>query len=179
MITKERIEEIQTIIKDNNLYDKSLNQIARENDIEVIFADLSTISDVPLSWSIGNFDWIYKIYIDSNSWVKRQYFTLAHELWHFFLHNHLLGNNSIIEDKKDEKYLFRPSIYSNTIPEMKGIEEEANEFAWMLLMPESTVRELVNVIGISIPILAGYFKVSSAAMKYRLYKLGIIENYGE
>lgn len=179
MIKKDRIEQIEAIIEYNKLRDKSLNQISKDHGIEVVFADLSSISDYPLSGSIWNFDWKYKVFIDINTWVKRQYFTLAHELWHFFLHKELLGNNSVIEDKKDEKYLFRPSIFSNVSEDMRHIEEEANEFAWMLLMPEFSVRELVRTIGISLPILANYFNVSTAAIKYRLYKLGIIENYGE
>ena len=49
MISKERLKEIINIIKEKKLHEKSLNQIARENDIEVIFADLSEISDFPLS----------------------------------------------------------------------------------------------------------------------------------
>lgn len=56
MISQERLNEIINIIEEKKLHEKSLNQIARENDIEVIFADLSTISDFPLSGSIGNFD---------------------------------------------------------------------------------------------------------------------------
>lgn len=178
MITKERKEEIKNIIYQNNLQNKSLNQIAQDYHIEVIFADLSKVSDFPLSGSIGNFNWEFKIYIDSETWVKRQYFTFAHELWHFFLHKEYLITNSLIEDKADEKYLFRPAIYDNVSQDLKILEEEANEFAGILLMPEEVVRELVNTIWISLPILAEYFKVSTSAIKYRLYKLRIIDNYG-
>lgn len=178
MISQERLKEIINIIKDKKLHEKSLNQIARENNIEVIFADLSTISDFPLSWSIWNFNGKFKIYLEEKNSVKRQKFTYAHELGHFFLHKNLLVDNNIIEDKKEEKYLFRNDIYDNVSAEMKQIEEEANEFAGILLMPEETVRKIVDVVWMSIPVMADYFEVSEKAMKYRLYKLWIIREYG-
>lgn len=146
MITKERLKEIQDIIKTNNLHSMSLNQIAEKNNIEVIFADLSKISDVPLSGSIGNFNGTYRIYIDAKTSIKRQKFTYAHELGHYFLHRDFLTENKVIEDKRDEKYLFRADIYNDVPNDMRRIEEEANEFAGILLMPEKTIRILIDLI---------------------------------
>ena len=174
MLSPEKINEIKKIIKDNNLYNKSLNQIARENDIEVIFADLSLISNNNVSWAIWRIDWKYKIYISSKDNINRQRFTFAHEFWHFFL-NHLKDKwDFILEDKWD--YLFR-GIYDWMSEEQKKMEEEANEFAWNLLMPEDKVIEAIWVVWVNITILSEYFKVSKWAMKYRLYKLNFLESY--
>lgn len=177
MLNQERINEIKRIIKDNNLYDKSLNQIARENNIEVIFADLSIISsEKPLSWAIWFINSKYKIYIDSTIHWNRQRFTFAHELWHFFLHKNILEEKWIIIDWK-EKYLFRNNIYDNISSENKWMEEEANEFAWNLLMPEEKIIEAYNLYGYNIWLFSEIFKVSPSAIEYRLFKLNIKDDW--
>ena len=56
---------------------------------------------------------------------------------------------------------------------MDSIEYHANEFAARLLMPENTVRNLIEEERIkNIGVLAEQFGVSSAAMKYRVLSLG-------
>ena len=56
---------------------------------------------------------------------------------------------------------------------MDSIEYHANEFAARLLMPEKTVRNLIEEERIkNIGVLAEQFGVSSAAMKYRVLSLG-------
>ena len=172
MLTNERINEIKQKIIDNKLYDKSLNQIARENDIEVVFADLSLVSE-NVSWAIWKIDWKYRIYISSKDNINRQRFTFAHELWHYFL-EHINEENYILEDKWD--YLFR-SIYDGITEWQRKIEEEANEFAGNWLVPEDKLKEAINLVWVNITILSEYFKVSKWAMKYRLYKLHYLESY--
>lgn len=174
MLTQEKINEIKNIIKGKDLYNKSLNQIARENDIEVIFADLSSISDKPLSWAIL-YNWKkFKIYIEKSDITTRQRFTYAHELGHFFLHSKYLEENNLIEDKQ-EKYLFRDEEYKNVSKKMLEKELEANEFAWILLMPEDKIKEAINVVWMNLSILADYFQVSIKALNYRLTKLWLKE----
>lgn len=174
MLTNEKINEIKQIIRDNNLLNKSLNQIARENGIKVIFADLSLVSDKNISWAIWKIDWEYRIYISSKDNINRQRFTFAHEFWHFFLWHLDDKDNYILEDKWD--YLFR-SIYDWMTEEQRKNEEEANEFAWNLLMPENKILEAIDIVWINLTILSEYFKVSKWAMKYRLYKLNILDSY--
>lgn len=175
MLTNERINEIKQKIIDNKLYNKSLNQIARENNIEVVFADLSLVSDKPLSWAILYDANRFKIFIEKSDNTKRQRFTYAHELWHYFLHEKYLKENNIIKDGK-ESYLFRDSEYKNVSKEMLEKEYEANEFAWILLMPEEKIKEAIKIIwDLNITILADFFEVSLKAMNYRLTKLWLKE----
>ncbi len=165
MLTKERIQEIKDITK--NLHNKSLNEIARENNIDVIFWDLSNIGNI--SWAILKKDNKFNIYINSNHSTKRQRFTFAHELWHYFLHQDIIEKNSLLVDE-DKKYLFR-WLYDDIPEDMKIIEEEANEFAWNLLMPEEKFIELFKETWWNTPVLSEAFDVSIPAVEYRSYKL--------
>ena len=104
------------------------------------------------------------IYVNSLDSVRRQRFTIAHELGHFLLHNQLL-------EKQGGSVLYRN--------ENRGIlEEQANSCAAALLMPRSMVKSLFNRT--SLPIsekvfeLANNFNVSVEAMYVRLSILGLI-----
>lgn len=174
MISKERLQEIKKYAKENQ--NKSLNQIAKENNIKVILTDLSDIWDTPLSWAIWLFDENFHIYIEKDNHTHRQRFTYAHELGHFFLHKNILKEKHLITDKK-EKYLFRGNIYEKIPEGEKWMEEEANEFAWNLLMPEEKIREAIWIFGVNIWLLSESFKVSPSAIEYRLYKLNIRNDF--
>ncbi|ECI2307723.1 ImmA/IrrE family metallo-endopeptidase [Salmonella enterica] len=92
--------------------------------------------------------------------LKRQRFTIAHELGHFAL-NH--------------GHAFRDNKKNFSLNNFDLQEVAANKFAAELLMPEIAVRILVNKRKITdIEELARLFDVSVIAIKYRLEKLGFL-----
>ena len=102
------------------------------------------------------------IMINKKDVPQRQRFTIAHELAHFFLHHDKNSNQTIVSFRG----LQRPS-------EAK-LENEADQFAAELLMPEDLLRKEYEII--STPLLsqlAKKFDVSKTAMKYRLDILGL------
>jgi Zn-dependent peptidase ImmA (M78 family) len=115
--------------------------------------------DVAKSGSLSYIDGKWIMCINSSHNLKRQRFTMAHELGHYILHK---GKNIEFVDTT----FFRSD-------EMDSIEYNANEFASRLLMPEDDLRKLIDEDRIkNIGELASKFDVSSAAMKYRVISLG-------
>jgi len=89
----------------------------------------------------------------------RQRFTVAHELGHYVL-GHGLSH-------RDTSGNFTMS------PRLNAEERNANQFAAALLMPEGTVKALIEVRGMtSLRELASIFNVSKAAMTFRVKDLG-------
>lgn len=169
-IKKIRIQEI--INKAKELEWKSLSEIAKENSIKIVIIDLTELWEI--SWIImKSDDWNYKIYINSTENERRQRFTLAHELWHYFFHKNFLDEKKWIIDNKSQ-YLFRSNIdiYGTLAEEIREMEEEANLFAAELLMPENKVKQLWWKID-NIKDLADIFEVSNTAMSYRLDNLNL------
>ena len=101
-----------------------------------------------------------KIYLNATESPKRQAFTLAHELAHYFL-NH----------KPNEYGVYRrDAVYSSKPPK----EKEADMFAAELLMPAKLIEEAKKKYHLKdsdIAILASLFAVSDSAMRFRLKSL--------
>lgn len=95
---------------------------------------------------------------------QRQRFTLAHELGHFCLHNHLING------PHKEKIFFRSSVTDK-------MEKEANEFASDLLIPRDVLLEKIRSGTNKLSELAKYFNVSLDAMRYKAYRLKLISEY--
>lgn len=92
--------------------------------------------------------------------VKRQRFTIAHELGH-----HVLNHGHAFRDNKRN---FALHVFDCK-------EVAANKFAAELLMPNDAISVLLNQRKInSIAELSKIFDVSVAAMKYRLENLGYL-----
>lgn len=100
--------------------------------------------------------WIMSV--NKNHNINRQRFTIAHELGHYIYHKE---NNSRFEDTT----FFRGA---NRDP----IEYKANDFAAKILMPEDIVRKKISDGINELITLSKMFKVSIAAMKFRLEELG-------
>ena len=98
------------------------------------------------------------IAVNSLHHPRRQKFTLAHELGHYFLHRH--NHNKFMD-----KTLFRNGQTSS-------LEIEANAFASELLMPEDALKQYVNNVSKKVEDIAEYFGVSAVAVRYRAQKLG-------
>lgn len=131
------------------------NLISIFNDIEIKYEAMDASKSGSLSYLDGK--WI--MIINSNHNIKRQRFTMAHELGHYMLHK---GKNTEFADTT----FFRSD-------DMSSIEYQANEFAARLLIPENLLRKLIDENKVkNIGKLASYFDVSSLAMKYRVISLG-------
>jgi Zn-dependent peptidase ImmA (M78 family) len=107
------------------------------------------------------------IYVNKYENEQRKRFTIAHEIGHFVLHkdSYFLNNNYIYD-----QIFFRDE---NTSP----MEREANNFASDLLMPEDVFNRYIREGFNTISKLADKFKLSTSAVKYRAYKLGLISEY--
>ena len=117
------------------------------------------VMDASKSGSLSYIDGKWVMSINNNHNIKRQRFTIAHELGHYILHR---GKNTVFTDTT----FFRSD-------DMNSIEYHANEFASRLLMPENILRKLIDEDKIkNIGELASALDVSSAAMKYRVISLG-------
>lgn len=94
----------------------------------------------------------------------RQRFTLAHELGHYMLHRHLVG------DGVDDDRAYRSTEvgkYHNTLIGPSE-ETEANKFAANLLMPRELVNEEWAKPESSVQSMTELFQVSEHAMSIRL-----------
>ncbi|MCL2588798.1 MAG: ImmA/IrrE family metallo-endopeptidase [Oscillospiraceae bacterium] len=100
------------------------------------------------------------IIVNKNDVPERQRFTIAHELGHYFLH---FDRNSSEEN-----------VWISFRGERNKEEYEADMFAAELLMPEELVRAKYKDLPVPyVSALAKEFKVSGAAMRYRLDTLNM------
>jgi Zn-dependent peptidase ImmA (M78 family) len=133
-----------------------------------------------LSGAIIFQDKIFYIFVNSNRSEKRQYFTIAHELGHYYLHKDYLrlGNQIIDQDTITNigaaGALYRPDDTSSIDFELKNFEKEANNFAASLIMPEKLVRDAWKATDGKVDECAEIFKVSTVAMSVRLERLGLV-----
>ncbi|WP_219909460.1 ImmA/IrrE family metallo-endopeptidase [Photobacterium leiognathi] len=103
------------------------------------------------------------IKINRHDVKARQRYTLAHEIAHFLLHRHLLGNG-ISDD-----VLYRSQQSS-------AVEQEANRLAADILMPAETVIPLYEKYKVDrkdidiYEAIAGDIGLSTTAVKYRFGK---------
>ena len=178
MKTIERIErEATSLLRKLNLMTLPIpiKKIVRQLDVKLKSFDLGKDVSGVLVIEDG------KSRIGYNSFEPevRQRFSIAHELGHHILHN-LKKEDKLFVDNIN--FMFRRKGSSNI--EIKQ-EREANSFAAAILMPEEIVKfqfekitsenEFLNDDKI-IKELASKFKVSQAAMTYRLINLGYILN---
>jgi Zn-dependent peptidase ImmA (M78 family) len=142
-----------------------VERLARRQGVQVRYAPL----DGELSGMAYIKDGIAIIGVNSLHHRHRQRFTLAHELGHIQLHKPLLEN---------EVHLDRGSLRRDWLAS-QGIDDheiEANVFASELLMPKQILDGVVGgkLIDLedddAIDVLARRFRVSSAAMRYRLQR---------
>ncbi len=155
------VDDVYRKAKKSGFYDGNVlkieDLISTFSDIEIEYKDMDSADSGSLSYDKKKCKWIMCVNRKHN--IKRQRFTMAHELGHYILH------------KEKNVEFVDTTFFRNS--EKDAVEYNANEFASRLLMPESEVRTLIDVDGVkNIGNLAEKFNVSAAAMKYRVISLG-------
>lgn len=110
----------------------------------------------------------YKISINKMDHYYRKRFTMAHELGHYILHLHLIGDG--VDDNRAYRSTADGIYYNQDIRQED--ETEANRFAASILMPEAILREHTQK-DFLLEDLARKFQVSVQAMRIRLKGLNI------
>lgn len=142
-----------------------VERIARQMGAQIRYAPL----DGDLSGMATIASGICIIGVNSLHAPQRQRFTLAHEMGHLQLHRPILENNVHL----DRGSLRRDWLSSQGLDDR---EIEANAFASELLMPTTILETTLRGRQIDfedddeLGILARKFRVSSAAMRYRLIR---------
>lgn len=139
------------------------------NNLDLVFSE--DLED-EVSGAILFKDDSYTVLINSNKPEVRQYFTIAHELGHFFLHQDAIKQTQGIVDGErsldGHKVLYRRDDQT-----AEQLEIEANNFAASLIMPEKLVRQVWEVSN-GVEDAAQLFHVSVVAMSIRLARLGLV-----
>jgi Zn-dependent peptidase ImmA (M78 family) len=129
-----------------------VHEIAEQNGVDVVFTTFGSLAD-KIS---GLCDFTAKrIYVNEGDDLRRQMFTMAHELGHWMLHR-----DFVEQDPARYSVLPRFSDTSSNV-----LEQEANAFAAELLVPKAL---LDKVRGAPVSKLADLFMVTRTMMEYRL-----------
>ena len=141
-----------------------IERLARQRGMKVQFSPL----DPELSGMAYVKEGVPFIGVNSLHHPNRQRFTIAHEMGHHILHAGLLASGVHV----DTVVLRRDPLAGQGInPE----EIEANNYAAELLMPEEWLAPLVVGLDVGddegLAIVAKKFKVSVAALQFRLLKM--------
>jgi len=102
----------------------------------------------------------FSIYLNGRDPLRRQRFTLAHELGHYMLHRDLIGDG-LVDD----------AMYRSKLGDW--YERQANRWAADTLMPGGLVRGLYRGGMVSLANLAHTLDVSESAIRIRLNELGL------
>lgn len=149
----------EIITKYHTEYPVKLGAIAKELGIVVKRATLTA----NISGQIKETDGVVTIKINRHDVKARQRYTLAHEIAHFLLHRHLLGEG-ITDD-----VLYRSS-------QSNQIEREADRLAADIIMPMEHVNSLLEIHSedkkgsLLVETVAVELEVSSTALGNRLGK---------
>lgn len=115
-----------------------------------------------------NSDGKFTIELNSTHADTRQRFTLAHEIGHFVLHRHLLGNGT--SDNRAYRTMRTKGPFNTDIQHRH--EVEANKFAANLIMPKALVQSVREKLGNPSTLqIASLFGVSEKAMAIRLERI--------
>lgn len=119
----------------------------------------------------------FSIIINSRKPKNRKYFTLAHELGHYFLHRDALkASSQKMYIDTDHLVDVDGILYRDDGKADDVMEREANNFAGALLMPEAKVREVWGKLK-NAQQCAEVFGVSLVAMSFRLQILKLADTH--
>lgn len=148
-----------------------VDRIAKQAGIKVQYSPL----DDELSGMAFYKDDLSVIGVNARHHVRRQRFTIAHEIGHFELHDDILRKGMHV-DKVITMLNRDPSSAAGTI----SMEVEANQFAAELIMPKTLVLLYMDEQGLdygcvpddeAVEAMARAFNVSTTAMTYRIAKV--------
>jgi len=160
-------EKATDLVKDVTAAPVPVERIAKNLGVRIEYAPL----DGELSGFAHTRDGVSMIGVNSLHAAVRQRFTIAHELGHICLHQSEL--QAVVH--VDKGSLRRDSISSEG---SDPLEVEANAFASEFLMPQHLLQSLLagKLVDLeddeTIKNLAKRFRVSEAAMRYRLQPRG-------
>jgi len=149
--------------------------INRNNDVSISYTNMQDVPDVSGAILYNEAKKCFDVLVDSSDNIRRQYFTLGHEIGHYFMHKNKIkkDNNKkgLVEDDRNlslgfDAILLRDGSHGKT-------EYEANCFAAELLMPEDKLREIWAITGGNVSKCADIFNVSLSAMSVRVGSLGL------
>ncbi|NVK23856.1 MAG: ImmA/IrrE family metallo-endopeptidase [Gammaproteobacteria bacterium] len=151
--------QINIILSNHNELPIKVGKIAKELGLVVKKATL----EAGISGEIKEVDGTVVARINRHDVKERQRFTLAHEIAHFLIHRHMIGDG-IVDDV----------LYRSKLSDV--FEQQANSLGADILMPWSKIKEELKQlegerIEVKIETLARKFEVSTTAMKIRLGKL--------
>lgn len=168
---RQTAEELAKQYNPQNLVPFPFENIEKDKqDVKIYFAPLS--DEISGSITYEKKEKRFNILINTNKPRTRQYFTVAHEMAHYFLHQEIFKNLDIIIDG-DNNIDSTSMLYRASISEGTQIEIEANNFAASILMPTELVIRAWNVFK-SVEECAKFFQVSVSAMSIRLEKLNLL-----
>ncbi|MFH1392708.1 MAG: ImmA/IrrE family metallo-endopeptidase [bacterium] len=160
--------EIEIIKKHSGSLPVSIVDIARELGVKVYNADFNNNDEKNTSGVLKKErDGAYSIYVNRNEHPNRKTFTIAHELAHFLLHKDQIDNIH-----KDYSLLFRMTPTVSIDATKRKMEQDANELAANILMPEEKFFQVWQESD-SIKKVANTFGVSEIATTIRAQRLGI------
>jgi Zn-dependent peptidase ImmA (M78 family) len=147
-------------------------KIASKLDLPVIYANLGEgVSGLLISNGEDA-----HVCVQEKDPPKRQRFTVAHEIAHYYLKHQLEPGSHVHVDRGHYISERGPRASDGVDP----MEIEANQFAASLLMPSKMVKRKVAELGVGVLLdnhvswLAEEFKVSELAMTIRLTSLGLL-----
>lgn len=129
-------------------------EIAEMEGVNVVFATFGPYTDRVAGYC--DFE-NRKLLVNGNDSMRRQSFTIAHELGHWIMHRGIFSENP-------DKY---PVLLRFRKPSPSPREREANTFAAHLLVPDHLLKPVTSpIVGASA--LADVFLVSRTMMEIRL-----------
>ncbi len=172
---KQRAQEVASLYNPGGLVPFPFQEMAtRLGDVRLVFIPMDQSTGVSGSIFLQPQDQ-FVIIVNQRKPETRQYFTLAHEFGHYFIHGDWLRKNPIqgvidySEFLEGQGMLLRPDTPQETTVDLQK-EREANNFAAELIMPEDRVRDFWEVTH-DIAKCAEAFQVSVVAMAIRLERL--------
>lgn len=169
MIIRHIEEKAEMLLKKNGFYKVGFDveKLVNELDVELVKKDFGSGSDISGLLAVRSGKVVISVNKSEN--IKRQRFTIAHELGHFVLHS---KEQPLFVDKTP-KVMYRNNA-STTGEILK--EREANAFAAALLMPRDLISDAIENCDLGgddiVEKLARDFNVSEQAMSFRLSNLG-------
>lgn len=179
-----QIEDIAVqLLQSSNCYPRDISDLERSEGIDVkkvaLFLNIELVSydfGEDVSGVLMRDDQNAKIGYSLHNGLKRQRFTIAHELGHYVLNHQRQG---IFVDTPEKYFTLFRDQNSSTGEDVQ--EREANAFAAAILMPKTILIDAASIIyksGITrdeeydiVQTLAAKFNVSKLAMSIRLTNL--------